>query len=114
MSLLITDAYAATSGAAAAQHSSDPMSTMLLLVGVAFFMYFLLWRPQSKRVKEHRELVTNLNVGDEIVTNGGLLGEITKLNDDFIVLTIAAGVTITLQRQAVANALPKGTLEKSI
>lgn len=79
--------------------------------GFILIFYFLMWRPQSKRAKEHRDLVSGLNKGDEVVVNGGILGKITKVKDDFVALEIADGVEIKVQKVAVSAALPKGTLK---
>ena len=79
--------------------------------GFVLLFYFLLWRPQSKRAKEHKNLLAGLSKGDEVVTNGGVIGRISKLTDDFVVLEISDNVEIKLQRMAVASALPKGTIK---
>ena len=73
--------------------------------------YFLLWRPQQKRAKEHRNLIENLAKGDEIATGGGLMGRITKLSDDLISVEIAEGVEVLIQKPAVAVLLPKGSIK---
>jgi preprotein translocase subunit YajC len=74
-------------------------------------MYFMMWRPQSKRAKEQQQLLGSLSKGDEVVTAGGLLGRITKVTDQYISLSIANNVDITLQKSSVTNVLPKGTLK---
>jgi preprotein translocase subunit YajC len=88
----------------------NPESILLLVVFVAIF-YFLLLRPQMKRNKAQRNMMSNLGKGDEIVTNGGMAGTIIKLDDSFISLAIAKGVEIKIQKQAIASILPKGTLK---
>ncbi|HYW04539.1 MAG TPA: preprotein translocase subunit YajC, partial [Gammaproteobacteria bacterium] len=75
--------------------------------------YFLLIRPQVKRAKEHRKMVESLSKGDEVATNGGLLGRITEIGDNYIELEIADGVVVKVQRQSVSNLLPKGTIKKA-
>ncbi len=85
---------------------------MMILLFVVF--YFLLIRPQTKRVKEHKQMVESLAKGDEVVTNGGLLGRITQLGDNFIVLEIAPNLEVKVQRQAVATIMPKGTLKNTL
>ena len=86
------------------------MSFLPLIVIFAVF-YFMLIRPQMKRAKEHRNLVSQLGKGDEVVTNGGLLGKITDLSDAFVTVEIAEGVQIKLQRSAVTTVMPKGTIK---
>ena len=106
----ITNAYAQTAGA----HPSAGqgfMSMLPMLVILIAFMYFLIIRPQSKRAKEHRELITNLKKGDEVVTSGGLLGRINKISDNFISLEIADKVEITIQKSAIGASVPKGTMK---
>lgn len=107
MSFFINDAWAqaAPGGAEAGFASLIP----LILIFVIF--YFLLLRPQIKRAKEHKQMVNSLSKGDEVVTNGGLLGRITKLDENFITLEIAEGVQVKVQRNAVSSLLPKGTLK---
>jgi preprotein translocase subunit YajC len=83
----------------------------LLLIFVVF--YFLLIRPQSKRAKEHREMVTKLVAGDEIVTTGGVLGRVVEVGESFITLQIASGVAIQVQKFQVAQLVPKGTFKSA-
>ena len=71
----------------------------------------MLWRPQSKRAKEHRELIANLAKGDEIISSGGLVGKITKVEEQFIVFEVSDKVELKLQKNAVTAALPKGTIK---
>jgi preprotein translocase subunit YajC len=86
------------------------VASLLLLAGFVVVFYFLLWRPQAKRAKEQRNLIANLAKGDEVAMSGGLLGKITRLDDDFITLAIADNVEVKVQKNAVALVLPKGTL----
>jgi len=79
----------------------------LVLIFVVF--YFLLIRPQTKRAKEHKKMVAGLSKGDEVVTNGGLLGRITEVGENFVQVKVAENVELKVQRQAVANLMPKGT-----
>ncbi|NWO08253.1 MAG: preprotein translocase subunit YajC [Alteromonadaceae bacterium] len=87
------------------------MGQVIFFAGFIAIFYFLIWRPQSKRAKEHKELMAGLNKGDEVVTSGGVAGRITKVSDDFIVLEVADNVEIRVQKVAVGAALPKGTLK---
>jgi preprotein translocase subunit YajC len=80
-----------------------------ILLIVAF--YFLLIRPQTKRAKEHRNMVEALKKGDEVVTGGGVLGRITDVGDNFIMLEIADNLQVRVQKQAVATLMPKGTVK---
>lgn len=112
MSLLnligISDAVAAAGQPQSLQGSLMQLLPMLILFAAVF--YFLLIRPQQKRQREQRELMNNLNKGEEVITNGGILGKIVSLRDDFVVLAIAEGVEITLQKSSIHSVLPKGTL----
>ncbi|HLF66249.1 MAG TPA: preprotein translocase subunit YajC, partial [Gammaproteobacteria bacterium] len=73
--------------------------------------YLLIWRPQAKRAKDHRNLITTLAVGDEVVTTGGLVARISEIRDDLLVLTVGDNVTLYCQKHAVTSVLPKGTLK---
>jgi preprotein translocase subunit YajC len=84
---------------------------LVLLVGFVAIFYFLLWRPQSKRRKEHASLMSSLDKGDEVVTAGGIVGLITKVEDDFIRLKVSNNVELRVQKSAVGATLPKGTLK---
>jgi preprotein translocase subunit YajC len=97
--------------AAAPQSAGDPLMSFLPLIVIFIVFYFLLIRPQSKKAKEHREMVAALAKGDEVVTNGGMLGKITKVGDNFIELDIAENVSVKIQRQAIASLMPKGTIK---
>src|SRR5690349_24366240 len=83
---------------------------LIILFGV---FYFMLIRPQMKRAKEQRAMISALNKGDEVLTNGGLLGRIDEIAEQFVTLEIAPNVTVKLQKQAISAALPKGTLKAS-
>ncbi len=107
MNGFISDAYA--QAAPAAQQQPDPILSMLPLVLIFVLLYFVMIRPQSKRAKEHKKMVEGLAKGDEIVTNGGIVGRVTEVGDNFIAVEISDGVTVKLQRQAVATVLPKGS-----
>lgn len=112
MSFLIADALADATTAAGPQQGNS-MFSLLLMLGFVVIMYFLLWRPQAKRAKEQRNLIANLAKGDEVTTSGGLMGKISRLTDDYIGLTVAEGVEITMQKAAVVSVLPKGTLKSA-
>ena len=106
MSFFISDAMAA-----APEAQPDPLMSFLPLILIFVVFYFLLIRPQTKRAKEHKKMVEGLAKGDEVVTGGGLLGRISKVGENFIELDIADGVTVKVQRQAVSNLMPKGTIK---
>ena len=106
LDLLVNHAHAAE---APAQGSG--IETLILLGGMALIFYFLILRPQSKRAKMHKQLVANLQKGDEIITNSGIAGEITDLNEQFVSLQVDSKVVIKVQKESVASVLPKGTLK---
>lgn len=106
MSFFISPAYA--EGAAVAPDSG--IFNVLFLVGFAAIFYFFMWRPQSKRAKEHKELLTSLSKGDEVITAGGILGKVVNLNDDYIVLEVGESTQLTFQKTHISAALPKGTI----
>ncbi|WP_256415319.1 preprotein translocase subunit YajC [Acinetobacter sp. 5862] len=106
MSFLISTAHAAP---AAAQGPSLMANLLMIAVFIGIF-YFLIWRPQAKRAKEHRSLIESLGVGSEIVFAGGLMGKITKLDGDFAVVELNRGVDVKIQRASVISVLPEGTL----
>ena len=111
--MFISSAFAQTAPAAAAG-GGDLMSSltgMLPLVLMFVVLYFVMIRPQMKRQKEHRAMIDALAKGDEVATAGGLLGKVTKLGDSHLSVELAAGVEVQLQRSAVVQVLPKGTIK---
>ena len=74
--------------------------------------YLILWRPQTKRAKEHRELIGGVSKGDEVMTSGGLLGKVTKVSDDYIAILVAEKVELKVQKSSVSAVLPKGTINQ--
>ncbi|WP_163647751.1 preprotein translocase subunit YajC [Modicisalibacter sp. 'Wilcox'] len=108
LDFFISQAHAQGGGGAAA---GGGIAQIALLVGFVLIFYFLLWRPQSKRAKEHKKLISNLANGDEIVIGGGLVGRVTKVHEEFLTMEIAEGTEVNVQKNAVAAVLPKGTLK---
>lgn len=108
MSLLISDAIAAGATPAA---QTDGSFSLIMVAAIFVLFYFMLIRPQNKRAKEHRDLVSKIQKGDEIVTSGGLLAKVSSVDDQFVKAIIAEGVEICLQRNSVSTVLPKGTFK---
>lgn len=107
--MLISNAYAQT--AAAAAGPMDSVMQFLPIILMFAVLYFLMVRPQMKKAKEHKALLEALSKGDEVVTQGGLAGRISKVGDDFVSITIAENVEIQMQKGAISLVLPKGTLK---
>ena len=110
--MFISSAFAQTAPAAAG--GGDMMSSitgMLPLVLMFVVLYFVMIRPQMKRQKEHRAMVEALSKGDEVATAGGLLGRVVDLDEQFLFVEIAAGTKVQIQRSAVVQVLPKGTVK---
>ena len=112
MDFLINSAYAQAAGAPAAGGASLLQSLALPALLLVVF-YFLLIRPQSKRAKEQREMLSKVAVGDEIATTGGILGKVTEVGEQFLSVEISDGVNIKLQKFQVAQVLPKGTVKSA-
>jgi preprotein translocase subunit YajC len=110
MDFFIANAYAQAGGTTAAQ---NPLISFLPLIVLFGIFYFMLIRPQMKRAKEQRSMIGALNKGDEVLTNGGILGRVDAIADQFVTLEIASGVVVKLQKQAISAVLPKGTLKAS-
>ncbi len=110
MDFLIPNAFAE---AGAAPPDAGFLNLIMLVVLFVVF-YFLLIRPQTKRVKEHQQMVNSLAKGDEVVTNGGLLGKITSMGDNFVVIELAQNLEVKVQRQAISTVMPKGTMKSTL
>lgn len=108
MGFFIGNAWAA--GGSGGGESTALMQLLPLVVLLVLF-YFLLIRPQMKRSKEQRQMLASLSKGDEVVTNGGLVGRIAEVGDNFLELEVADSVKIKVQKQAVSSVLPKGSLK---
>ena len=99
----------------AADASPQGGGLQLVFMIALFFgiMYFMIIRPQSKKAKEHASLLDALSKGDEVVTNGGILGKIVKLGDNFIELKISDSSNMKVQRHAISSVMPKGTMKST-
>lgn len=95
----------------APEGSMGMVGQLVFLGGFLVIFYFLLWRPQAKRQKEHKNLMEAIAAGDEVVTSGGILGKVNKVSDDFVVLEVLDGVQFPVQKAAVTAVLPKGTMK---
>ncbi|MFT4178589.1 MAG: preprotein translocase subunit YajC [Thermomonas sp.] len=111
LDFLIPAAHAQAAGTAPAAPSM--MSTLLFPIILIAIMYFLMIRPQMKRQKEHRAMLDKLGKGDEVITSGGIAGTVTELGESFITVEVASGVQLRVQKGAIANVLPKGTLKSA-
>jgi preprotein translocase subunit YajC len=109
MDLLISTAYAQAAGSSA--QSTVMQFLPIVVLFIAF--YFLLIRPQTKKAKEHRDMVAKLAVGDEVVTTGGILGRVTEAGETFVTVEIAKDVAIKVQRFQVSQLMPKGTYKSA-
>lgn len=105
--MFISSAYAQ----AASPSTSDTLMSMLPLVLMFVVLYFVMIRPQMKKAKEHKAMVEALAKGDEVVTAGGFLGKVSKIGETYIGVELASGVEVQMQRTAVVQVLPKGTVK---
>lgn len=108
MSFFISDAYA--EGASIAGQP-EIISQLMVFGGIFLIFYFLFIRPQNKKIKEHKEMTESLGKGDEVVTNGGVLGKVSKLHESFITIEIADETFVRVQRQSISSVMPKGTIK---
>ncbi|WP_296444840.1 preprotein translocase subunit YajC [Rhodoferax sp. UBA5149] len=110
--MFISSAFAQTAPAAAAGGDmQSSIMSMLPLVLMFVVLYFVMIRPQMKKTKEHRAMIDALAKGDEVATAGGMLGKVTKLGDSYVTLEVATGVELQVQRSAVVQVLPKGSIK---
>jgi preprotein translocase subunit YajC len=107
MSFLIPSAHAQN----AAPAGGDGFASLLLIGGMFVLMYFMIIRPQRKRQKEHQNLMTNLGKGDEVVTSGGIVGKVVKVDESYMVLEVSNNVELKFQKQSLHAVLPKGTIK---
>lgn len=109
--MFISSAFAQTAPAAAGGDMQSSLMGMLPLVLMFVVLYFIMIRPQMKKQKEHKAMIEAVAKGDEIVTAGGVLGKVSKIGDTFLGLEVANGVEIQIQRSAVVQVLPKGSIK---
>lgn len=113
MSFFISTAQAAAEGASAAGEV-NPAAEMMqfgMLAVFAVVFYLVLWRPQSKRNKEHKALIAAIGKGDEVITSGGIAGKVVRVDDEFAVVEISDKIEVKVQKPAITAILPKGTLK---
>ena len=109
--MFISSAFAQSAPAATGGDLQSTLMSMLPLVLMFVVLYFVMIRPQMKRQKEHKAMIDALAKGDEVATVGGLLGKISRIGDTTLGLELASGVEVNLQRSAVVQVLPKGTVK---
>ena len=105
---LISDAWAQAGGG-----SGSSLFSLLPLALIFVLFYFLLIRPQQRRAKQHKAMVKAIKVGDEVASNGGLLGRVIDVDDNFVTMEVAQGVNVKVQRHAVAQMMPIGVAKAS-
>tara|TARA_X000000368_G_scaffold98252_1_gene75607 strand:+ start:3880 stop:4194 length:315 start_codon:yes stop_codon:yes gene_type:complete len=102
---IINNAFAQSS------NPSDGGMSMLIMVGIFFIiMYFMIIRPQNKRVKEHNKLIESLSNGTEVVVSNGIMGKIIKMKDDVVELEVSQGINIKVRKNSITTVLPKGSI----
>ena len=111
LDLLIPAAHAQAAPGPAS--GAEPFSPIILIIVFFGVFYFIVLRPQMKRAKEHRQLLSQLAKGDEVVAAGGLLGRVTDIGDQFVTVELADNVAIKVQKQAITAVLPKGSLKSA-
>ncbi|HPF57972.1 MAG TPA: preprotein translocase subunit YajC [Candidatus Competibacteraceae bacterium] len=111
LNLLIPTASAQATGAAGGEMGLLNILFPIILIGA---FYFLLIRPQTKRAKEHKQMVDALKKGDEIVSGGGMLGRIIEVGENFVQVELADNIQIKIQKQAISSLMPKGTYKGNL
>ena len=109
MSFFISDAMAQAGG----QPAGSGWGAFIPMIVLFVIFYFLLIRPQQKRQKQHRDMVAGLSKGDEVVTNGGILGKITDVGENFLTVEIAKGTQVKVQKGLIQSMMPKGTVKEN-
>lgn len=109
--MFISEAFAQTAPAATSGGAGLGIEQLIMFGGLFLVMYFVMIRPQMKRQKEHKKMIDALAKGDEVVTSGGLLGKVSKMNESTLHVEVASGVELQVQRSAVVQVLPKGSIK---
>ncbi|WP_395668571.1 preprotein translocase subunit YajC [Rhodoferax sp.] len=109
--MFISSAFAQTAPAASGGDFQSSLLSMLPLVLMFVVLWFVMIRPQMKKQKEHKAMIDAIAKGDEVVTAGGVLGKISKISDGFVGLEVASGVEVQIQRSAIVQVLPKGSIK---
>lgn len=107
----ISQSHAAAEDGVAAVAGPGMAGQLVMLGGFVLIFWLLIWRPQSKRAKEHKNLIASLAKGDEVVTTGGILGKVSCVTDEFVTLQVADNMELNFQKSSVAATLPKGTIK---
>ncbi|MGS2716559.1 preprotein translocase subunit YajC [Eionea flava] len=108
MSFFISSAHAQSAPAPAL---GGDFTGLLLIAGMFILMYFMIIRPQRKRQKEHQSLIEGVSKGDEVLTTGGIIGKVTKVEGDYMVLNVSNNIEMTFQKVSLHAVLPKGTIK---
>jgi preprotein translocase subunit YajC len=111
LSVFVSSAFAQTAPAAAGGDTQSTLMSVLPLILMFVVLYFVMIRPQMKKQKEHKAMIDAITKGDEVVTAGGVLGKISKLGENYLGLEVSNGVEIQIQRSAVVQVLPKGSIK---
>ena len=108
--MFISNAYASAAGGPL---GGETMQLIFMLVMFGLIFYFMIFRPQSKRVKEHKNLMSSISKGDEVLTSGGILGKVTKISEenDYLLLAINDNNQITIKKDYITAVLPKGSIQ---
>ena len=109
--MFVTPAYAQAAGAAPAGGINDILIQLMPILLLVVIFWFLIFRPQQKRLKAQQAMLSAIKRGDTVVTTGGIAGKITKVTDDFVVIEVSDTVELKMQKGAIAATLPKGTLK---
>lgn len=106
MSFIISDAMAQNAPA-----QGEFWGTLLFPIFLIVIFYFLMIRPQTRRAKEHKQMVEALKKGDEVVTGGGVLGRVAEVGENFVLVEVTDGIQLKVQKNSIASLMPKGTIK---